>query len=142
MIVFDTNVLSELMRPAPDPRVTRWVERQPAAACYITSITQAEILHGIARLPKGRRRLALETAARAMFAEDFAARVLPFGSDAAVAYAAVAVARERAGHPISQFDAQIAAIVRTHGAQLATRNVTDFEGCGISVVNPWTPKPA
>ncbi len=137
MIVLDTNVLSELMRPEPNGGVTAWVEGQPPQSLYTTSITEAEILHGVMLLPSGRRRKAFEAATEAMFREDFSGRVLPFGSQAALPYARIAVARRRAGRPISQFDAQIAAIAVSVGAALATRNVTDFEGCGVELVNPW-----
>lgn len=137
MIVLDTNVVSELMKAAPEPRVRVWVAAQPATSLYTTSITQAEILHGIALLPSGKRRLALEAAAQAMFRDDFGGRVLAFGSDAAEPYARVAADRRRAGRPISQFDAQIAAIARASGAAIATRNTDDYEGCGVKLINPW-----
>ncbi len=137
MIVLDTNVLSELMRPAPSERVVRWVAAQPATSLYTTSVTQAEILHGIMLLPLGRRRIALEAAAEAMFSEDFGGRVLPFGSEAAHPYARIAAERRRAGRPISHFDAQIAAIARSAGAEIATRNVADYDACGVQVINPW-----
>ena len=137
MIVLDTNVLSELMKPAPAERVVRWVAAQPPTSLYTTSVTQAEILHGVMLLPAGRRRNAVEAAAEAMFKEDFAGRVLPFGSDAARLYARIAAERRRAGRPISHFDAQIAAITRAAGAAVATRNVTDYNGCGVKVINPW-----
>ena len=137
MIVLDTNVLSELMRPAPSEAVVNWVSAQPVTRLFTTSITQAEILHGIMLLPAGRRRDTLAAMATAMFDEDFTDRVMPFGSDAARAYAQVASARQRIGRPISQFDAQIAAIARSIGAAVATRNVADFQECGIDVVNPW-----
>lgn len=137
MIVLDTNALSELMKPAPAASVVAWIGARPAQSFYTTSITQAEIFHGVMLLPAGRRREAFEVAARAMFEEDFAGRVLAFGTDAALHYARIAVARRQAGRPISQFDAQIAAIVACSGATLATRNVADFEGCGVEIVNPW-----
>lgn len=137
MIVLDTNVLSELMKAAPADKVVGWTAGQPATSLYTTSITQAEILHGIILLPVGRRRNAIETAAAAMFREDFGGRILPFGSDAAYAYARIAADRRRAGRPISHFDAQIAAIARSAGAAIATRNVVDYEGCGVRVINPW-----
>jgi len=137
MIVLDTNVLSELMRPEPEVRVLDWLGEQPVARVCTTSITQAEILHGILLLPRGKRRNALEVAARAMFDEDFAGRVLAFDSDAAPRYAAIARDRRRAGRPISHFDAQIAAIARVNKAPVATRNVADFEGCGVDVIDPW-----
>ena len=137
MIVLDTNVLSELMRPVPEATVANWVATQSAASLFTTTITQAEILHGVLLLSKGRRRDAIEAAADAMFEEDFAGRILPFSSDAAHAYAEIAVARRQSGRPISQFDAQIAAIANATGAAVATRNVPDFEGCGIKVIDPW-----
>ncbi|MEO8627636.1 MAG: type II toxin-antitoxin system VapC family toxin [Betaproteobacteria bacterium] len=137
MIVLDTNVLSELMKATPADSVMRWVASQPATSLYTTSITQAELLHGIMPLSAGKRRKAFETAAQAMFDEDFVGRILPFGSDAAAHYAQIAAARRRAGQPISHFDAQIAAISHSAGAAVATRNVSDFEGCGVKVINPW-----
>ena len=137
MIILDTNVVSELMKAAPAERVLGWIAAQPASALYTTSITQAEILHGLALLPTGKRRNALESAAEAMLREDFAGRILPFGSDAAHAYARIAADRRRAGRPISHFDAQIAAIARSAGAAIATRNVTDYDRCGVKILNPW-----
>lgn len=137
MIILDTNVVSELMKPAPSVSVVRWIALQPAMSLYTTSITEAEVLHGVMLLPAGKRRHGLQAAAEAMFGEDFARRVLPFGSDAARAYAAIAAVRRRAGRPISHFDAQIAAIARSTRAALATRNTADFEGCGITLINPW-----
>ena len=137
MILLDTNVLSELMKPAPDGSVVAWLASQPTIGVYTTSITQAEILHGVGLLPTGKRRNAIEKAAELMFREDFDGRILPFGSDAAPLYARIAVERRRASRPISHFDAQIAAIARLTGAVVATRNVADFEGCGIKVVDPW-----
>jgi toxin FitB len=137
MIVLDTNVVSELMKPLPAERVSRWVALEPAGNLCTTSITQAEILHGVLLLASGRKRKALEAAVEAMFEQEFAGRVLAFDSDAARAYATIAVERRHAGRPISQFDAQIAAIARCTGAVLATRNAADFNHCGIKVVNPW-----
>jgi len=137
VIVLDTNVVSELMKLAPADTVARWIADQPAATLYTTSITQAEILHGIVLLPSGKRRGSLEAAAEAMFDEDFGGRVLPFGSEAARVYAQIAAQRRRSGRPISHFDAQIAAIARSARAPIATRNVRDFDGCGIKVLNPW-----
>jgi predicted nucleic acid-binding protein len=137
MIVLDTNVLSELMRPAPAESVVAWLSSQPATGQYTTTITQAEILYGILLLAAGKRRTRLLGAAESMFAEDFAGRVLGFGSDAAPLYARIAAERRRVGRPISHFDAQIAAIARANGAKLVTRNTADFHGCGIQLVDPW-----
>ena len=137
MIVLDTNVVSEIMKAAPEEAVAGWIVEQAEASLYITSITQAEILHGIQRLGAGKRRSALEAAAEAMFSEDFAGRILSFGTDAAHAYARIAFQRQRAGKPISQFDAQIAAITFVARATLATRDLAGYEGCGVKLINPW-----
>ncbi|MBI4194540.1 MAG: type II toxin-antitoxin system VapC family toxin [Betaproteobacteria bacterium] len=137
MILLDTNVVSELMKPAPAESVARWMAAQPATSVYTSSITEAEILLGVMLLPAGRRRNAIQAAAEAMFAEDFAGRILAFGSDAARLYARIGMERRRAGRPISHFDAQIAATARSAGASIATRNVADFDGCGVKVINPW-----
>ncbi|MBV9556773.1 MAG: type II toxin-antitoxin system VapC family toxin [Pseudolabrys sp.] len=137
MIVLDTNIISELMRPEPNARVLAWMTEQPMAGLFTTALTQAEIFYGLAMLPKGRRRDNLLAAAQPMFEVDLAGRVLPFDTDAAWAYPDIAAGRKRAGQPINQIDAQIAAIVRSRGARLATRNLGDFAHCGISVVNPW-----
>jgi hypothetical protein len=137
VIILDTNVLSDLMKADPAASVVEWAASQPTSRLFITAITQGEILYGIGLLPKGKRRDRIAHAAKAMFVEDFNDRILAFNSDAAVAYAEIAVARRRKGRPISQFDAKIAAIARSSGAAVATRNVGDFEGCGIELVNPW-----
>ena len=137
MILLDTDVLSELMRAIPSAQVVAWIEERPRSRLGITAITQAEILYGIELLPKGRRKSGLLAAAQTMFSEDFRGKVFPFNSDAAQAFAKISAGRHSHGRPISQFDAQIAAIAQTLGAELATRNVTDFEGCGIKLLNPW-----
>ncbi len=138
MIVLDTNVISELMRSDPDRAVLEWFAQQPIAGLFTTCVSEAEIYYGLALLPKGRRRDSLQAAAHAMFEEDFAGRILPFDSDAAHAYAEIASARRLIGQPISQFDAQIAGIVRSRGARLTTRNLRDFADCEIALVDPWT----
>lgn len=137
MIVLDTNVLSELLAPSPSPAVVAWLAAQPAAAVFTTAVTEAEILYGLALLPDGRRRQALETAVRPIFSEDLAGRVLAFDREAAASYAAIAARRRALGRPISQFDAQIAAIAVSRGASVATRNVADFAETGVLVINPW-----
>ncbi len=137
MIVLDTNVISELMRAKPHPAVLAWVAAQPRAMLYTTSINQTEILYGIAMLPAGRRRNALAAAAEAMFAEDLAGRVLPYDGAAAARYAEIVVARRRVGNPIEAFDALIAATALTAGASLATRDLGGFDGCGLTLIDPW-----
>lgn len=138
MILLDTNVLSELMRPAPDPAVERWLAAQPDASLFISAITEAELRYGAALLPSGKRRSALTAEIDGMLEEDFDGRILPFDRLAAQAFAVIAADRRQAGRPISQADAQIAAIARSRGAALATRNVPDFDGCGVEVINPWS----
>lgn len=138
MIILDTNVLSEALRPAPAPRVIDWLSRQASTSLFVTTVTQAEILYGIAILDPGRRRDDLQSAAVAMFAEDFAGRIVGFDVDAAPVFAAIAAERRQLGKPISQFDAQIAAIARSRGAAVATRNIRDFEACHIELIDPWS----
>lgn len=137
MIVLDTNVLSEFLRPAPAPQVQAWLDRQDSASIFFTAVGEAELRYGVAILPIGKKRTTLETAINAIMDEDFRDRILAFDREAARAYPAIAAERRTAGHPISHFDCQIAAITRAHGAKLATRNTKDFEGCGLIVVDPW-----
>ena len=137
MIVLDTNVVSETMRPRPATAVLAWLDRQQTDQLWLTAVNVAELMFGVARLPQGARQLQLADAIAAMLDEDFAGRVLSFDADAAAAYAELATGRERAGRPIAMADAQIAAICLHHGATLATRNAKDFDGLGLSLVNPW-----
>lgn len=138
MILLDTNVLSELMRPSPEPRVVQWVDSRPAADIWISAVTVAEIRLGIALLPEGQRRQLLADLAEAMFQEDFSDSCLPFDFSAAAQYASIVATRTRQGRPISVEDAQVAAIARADGLTLATRNTTDFAGIdGLILVNPW-----
>ena len=137
MIVIDTNVVSELMRAAPNHAVLDWFGRRAASDLHISVVTEAELRRGIAILPEGRRRDTLADAINAMVTEDFADRVLAFDGPAAVAFAAIFAERRAIGRPISFPDCQIAATARARGAAVATRNIGDFEGCGIDVVNPW-----
>lgn len=138
MIVLDTNVLSEILKPVPESRVVEWVDSVPDVESAITSVTVAEILYGVGRMPEGKRRRQLLSAAKTIFDEDFRNRILVFDADAAVEYATLVVEREVAGLPISMADAQIAAVCRVHECTLATRNVGDFEGTGVMTVNPWS----
>lgn len=137
MIILDTNVISETMRSQPDPSVLAWLDERAAAGLFVTTVTEAEIRFGIARLPDGKRRNGLAAAAKQAFDTLFRDRVLPFDRDAARAYATIAVHRTAIGRPISQFDCQIAAIARSRGAAVATRNVEDFAECGLEITNPW-----
>jgi toxin FitB len=141
MMVLDTNVVSEIVRPAPAPRVIRWIGSQPALLLYTTAITQAEILYGMEILTKGKQRKALEEALRGMFEEDFRDRVLGFDAGCAALFAEIAATRKALGRPISQFAAQIAAIARYRKATLVTRNIVDFADCGIKLIDPWALEP-
>ena len=138
MILLDTNVLSELMRPRPEPRVVDWLDVFPEWDVWISAITVAEIQLGIALLNDGSRKSALADLAEEMFREDFQGRCLPFDYHAAAEYAMIVSDRSRTGRPISVEDAQIAAIARTADLSLATRNTKDFERIrGLELVNPW-----
>lgn len=137
MIIIDTNVVSELMSADPQPEVMAWMDGHPTSTLFTTTITEAEILSGIAFLPDGKRRRGLASTAERLFGLLFSDRVLPFDSSAARAYAQIAAARRAAGRPISLADGQIAAIAHSRGAPVATRNTADFEGCGITIENPW-----
>lgn len=137
MIILDTNVISETMRPAPDVKVTTWLDAQATRDVYTTAITEAEIFNGIALMPIGKRSKALLVAAERIFEKELAGRVLPFDRVAARFFALIFSSRKIRGKPIKPLDAQIASVVRAHNASLATRNTRDFEGCGIHLINPW-----
>jgi toxin FitB len=138
-LMLDTNVLSELMRPAPDPSVLAWFASQRAQTKFlIASVTQAEILLGIALLPAGKKRSSLAAVAQEMFDQDFHGLTLAFDENAAPIYANFVARRSRVGQPITVEDAQIAAIATHHRLPLATRNTKDFLNLpGLTVVNPW-----
>lgn len=138
-ILLDTNVLSELMRPRPDPVVLDWFATQGRQTRFlISAITQAEILLGIALLPAGKKRSALSEVAQAMFEQEFHGLNLAFDAPAAPVYAAIVARCSRNGTPMSVEDAQIAAIALQHGLPLATRNTRDFSKVpGLVLINPW-----
>lgn len=137
MIVVDTNVISEAMSISPNDVVLRWLSAHSGEELFTTSISLAEVFYGIELLPIGKRRNTLLASAEAMFIGLFPDRVLGFDEAAARAFSPINADRRLRGKPISLFDAQIAAIVRANGAILATRNISDFEGCRIRLVNPW-----
>ena len=137
MIVLDTNVLSALMRQAPEAPVVAWLDRQPAESVWITSITLFEVRLGLGLLPKGRRRQALEAAFAQLLVEDLENRVLDFDSAAATAAATLAAERQKAGRPVDMRDTQIAGIALARRATLATRNVRHFRDLKVPVVDPW-----
>ncbi|MBV9993156.1 MAG: type II toxin-antitoxin system VapC family toxin [Alphaproteobacteria bacterium] len=138
MIILDTNVLSEPARPRPSEAVIGWLNAQARADVFTTAVTEAEILLRVELMPAGRRRNTLTEQVRRTFDEDFHGRVLPFDSVAARAYATLVASRQKAGKPLQDADAQIAAIALSRGASVATRNVGHFSGCGLDIINPWT----
>ena len=137
MIILDTSIVSELMRPNPSSNVVAWVAGQAAQNLYLSTVTEAELLYGVEIVPAGRRRDRLLIEVEGMLQEDFEGRILPFDSAAAQAYAVIAATRRAAGRPINHADCQIAAIALSREASVATRDVDDFEGAGIEVINPW-----
>ena len=137
MIIVDTNVISEVLKPEPSRKVQSWMSSFGPAALFTTTITLAEVLYGVELIPAGRRRTALELAVKKMFAGMVGTHILTFDETAARAFAEISAARRRKGRPIGELDAQIAAIALSHGATVATRNVQDFMDCGVELIDPW-----
>ena len=137
MILLDTNVVSELLKPAPEPAVRAWLNSQDSAEVYLSAVSEAELRYGVALLAPGRRRERLAEAVETLVREEFWERVLPFDGAAARCFAQITAERRRAGRPISPFDGQIVAIARARRAVLASRNGRDFEGCDVAIINPW-----
>ncbi len=137
MFILDTNILSAMMRYERVPEVATWMAAVPDDLMFTTSISQAEILAGLAVMPAGRRRHALEAEAAVMFGKAFAGRVLAFDGGGATAYAEIFALRRQTGRPTPAPDLMIAAVARSHGATVVTRDVGGFDGCGVAVVNPW-----
>ena len=137
-MILDTNVLAESIRREPLAPVAGWISAQPADQLFTTTISLAEMLLGVALLPVGRRRARLEEAIARIFQTVFTNRLLAFDEAAARVYAEFPAKRRRAGSPVSVSDAQIVAIARSREARaIVTRNVRDFEGCGLKLINPW-----
>ena len=139
MIILDTNIISELTRQAPEPRVVSWLDSLPAEEVGTTAVTAADLLYGVARMPAGRGKRELAAAVRGLLGDELRNRILPFDEHCASRYADIVCGRETLGRPIGVADAQIAAICRTAEATLATRNTDDFSGTGIELINPWKP---
>jgi len=137
VIILDTNVLSALMRKAPEAAVVDWLDRQPADSVWLSSITVFETRFGLALLPKGRRRNALERAFETVLTDDLANRVLDFDAVAAAAAAQLAADRQRAGRTVDLRDTLIAGIALARRATIATRNTKHFEGLDVPVISPW-----
>jgi hypothetical protein len=137
MNLLDTNVISETMLDRPDSAVSAWVDAQPRNELWTASVVIAELLAGIETMPAGQKQLALREAVEDMVLDDFYGQILPFNLPAARHYAQILATRQKMGRPIREMDAQIAAIASAHGATLVTRDVNDFAGCNLTVVNPW-----
>ena len=136
MFILDTNVVSELMRPAPDPAIASWVAERATSSLFLTAVTEAELRFGLAVMPPGKRRDGLAAGLERMLETGFANRILPFDSAAARAYAGIAAARRRRGRPPAQADCQIAAIARSRGMAVATRKRSGFRGDGDRCIQP------
>lgn len=136
-IILDTNVVSELMYVSPDPKVIDWFDARDLSELLLTTITEAELLYRIELMPKGKNRRGLLALTNSMLTDTFGSRILVFDSEAASQFATLAAARRSQGMPIDLPDCFIAAIARSIGASVATRNVRDFQGCGIEIINPW-----
>jgi predicted nucleic acid-binding protein len=139
MIILDTNVVTEVMKPSPAVAVVTWLNARDSSALFLTAITLGEIRYGLRTMPKGLRRQRLEESFERVIAAAFAGRILAFGEEAAAQYGDVMARRKELGRPLSVPDGQIAAIARLHGFAVATRNVRDFLACGIEIVNPFEP---
>ena len=133
MVVLDTNVLSEALRPSPEEAVLRWLAEQKREVVFTTAITQAEILYDIQMLPAGKRRSRLHAAVERLFADEFPERILPFDSESALVYPKIVAHRAHLRRPISQF----ASVCQSRNATIATRNASDFEDCGLTIIDPW-----
>lgn len=137
MFILDTNVVSELFRPVPEPAVESWLISADPVKLYVTSISKAESLLGVSTMLDGKRKQRLGEALRVFYEDRLQTPILAFGDREAEYFADLVLHRVRMGRPIGEFDAQIAAIARRHGFAVVTRNVTDFEHCGIEIINPW-----
>lgn len=137
MFLLDTNVVSEAVRPEPDPNVVRWFDSQPPAQMFLSAIVKAELLSGVEQMPAGKRRDALVHSLSGFFGSIDDQNCIGFGAAESEHYARIFASRRRIGRPIDEMDALIAASASVRGLNLATRNVTDFENCGIALINPW-----
>ena len=137
MIILDTNVISEPLKPLPEPAVLDWLDRQSSQTLYLTTVNLAELLAGIEVLPQGRRRAELQHALTTQVIPLFEGRILSFDEKAAEAFARIHASAQALGNPISFADGAIAAIASAQGFILATRNVRDFRSTGVELINPW-----
>ena len=140
MIVLDTNVVSELIKKAPDPKVVTWFESQTGADLFLSALTVAELRSGVLNLPRGKRRDELDAFVSYIIDDEYAELILAFDKHAAEAYALITANLRKQGISVGQNDAMIAAIALVHGAPVATRNAKHFTPCGVEVINPFTPE--
>lgn len=138
MILLDTNVVLAVMAPEPAASVLSWLDSQPSESLYLSTVTTAEIYYGLRALPQGKRRRDLEDRVEQFLARGFAYRILAFGEQAALRYGELMARRRKLGRPMSVLDGQIAAIARTNHCAVATRNLRDFEDCGLELVDPFS----
>ncbi len=137
MIILDTNVISEPMKPNSNPAVIAWLDRQLAETLYLTATSFSELLVGIEILPDSKRKQELSTALKELIIKLFGPRILPFDQQAAIAYAPLIGRAKLNGRSISVADGQIAAIANVHGFTIATRDIAPFVAAGVPVINPW-----
>lgn len=137
MIIMDTNIISEMMKPSPSAKVINWVDQQNASGLYVTTVTIAEISYGLNVLPNGNTRTLLEEAFNKAIMEAFKHRILSFEERAAHFYGKIMGHRKELGRPLSVLDGQIAAIASAHSYVIATRNIRDFVDCGVELINPF-----
>ena len=137
MIVLDTNVISEPLKPRADPAVIRWLDAQDPETLYLTATALSELLIGIALLPAGKRKRGMELAMRSLQTRLFAGRFLSFNREAAIAFALLGSRAAAKGYSISVADCQIAAIAAVRGFTVATRDTAPFLATGVPIINPW-----
>jgi hypothetical protein len=137
MIILDTNVISEPLKPSADPAVVQWLDAQDPETLFLTAVTLSEVLIGIALLPAGKRKRGMELAAQTLLAKLFAARFLGFEREEAIAFALLGSRAAAKGYAISTADCQIAAIAAVHGFAVATRDTAPFRAAGLRVIDPW-----
>lgn len=137
MILLDTNIVSEMMRATPELAVLRWMNRQPSSRVHLSTVSVAEITYGIRILPEGRRRRSLQHSFDRFVTTAFSERLMDFDREAALQYGEIMASRREIGRPMNVADGQIAAVARSRGFILATRNVSDFENCDLELINPW-----
>ncbi len=137
MIVLDTNVVSEALRPGRDPAVIEWLDAQIAETLFLTATSLSELLIGVAVMPGGKRKTAITAALDALLSRLFGSRILPFDHDAAIAYSHLVSSARAAGKTVSLPDGQIGAIASVHGFSVATRDTAPFQALGLPVIDPW-----